>query len=169
MVRRAASNMRNGFTCSEVLEKIMQSDPSSELQEILFSLWPQTQESQILIWMWHPHHHLKLPLKAYLGGLGESWEGHGHLLCFCLVCISHHQKAADTEIDLLCFCLLHVVLRAELYIFIFSDASRWVLTLSHSLTHSLTHFKGHLLWKIHFYMVFEHKCVLAVSMWAEPP
>jgi len=22
--------------------------------------------------------------------------------------------------------------------------------------------KGHLLWKIHFYMVFEHKCVLAV-------
>jgi len=22
-------------------------------------------------------------------------------------------------------------------------------------------FKGHLLWKIHFYMVFEHKCVLA--------
>jgi len=24
------------------------------------------------------------------------------------------------------------------------------------------HFKGHLLWKIHFYMGFEHKCVLAV-------
>jgi len=22
--------------------------------------------------------------------------------------------------------------------------------------------KGHLLWKIHFHMVFEHKCVLAV-------
>ncbi|KAG1939325.1 beta-1,3-galactosyl-O-glycosyl-glycoprotein beta-1,6-N-acetylglucosaminyltransferase [Pimephales promelas] len=38
-----------------------------------------TQDSQILVWMWHPHHHLKLPLKARriqmildLDGLGES-------------------------------------------------------------------------------------------------
>ncbi len=37
MVRRAASNMRKGLTCTEVLEMIMQPDPSSELQDVLSS------------------------------------------------------------------------------------------------------------------------------------